>query len=89
MVGIALLLLVIAFNFTGYLLPWDQLAYWAVTVGTSLLDYLPLAGSAVSGFLLAGPEVGQGALRNFYAIHVTVLPIHPRHSDVVSFLEGP
>jgi len=74
LVGIALLLLVIAFNFTGYLLPWDQLAYWAVTVGTSLLDYVPVLGSAVSGFLLAGPEVGQGALRNFYAIHVAVLP---------------
>ena len=74
MVGIALLLLVIAFNFTGYLLPWDQLAYWAITVGTSLLDYVPVMGSAVSGFLLAGPEVGQGALRNFYAIHVAVLP---------------
>ncbi len=74
LVGIMLLLLVIAFNFTGYLLPWDQLAYWAITVGTSLLDYLPLIGSAVSGFLLAGPEVGQGALRNFYAIHVAVLP---------------
>ncbi len=73
-VGIALLLLVIAFNFTGYLLPWDQLAYWAITVGTSLLEYVPLVGSAVSGFLLAGPEVGQGALRNFYAIHVAVLP---------------
>lgn len=74
LVGIALLLLVIAFNFTGYLLPWDQLAYWAITVGTSLLDYVPLVGSAVIGFLLAGPEVGQGALRNFYAIHVAVLP---------------
>ena len=73
-VGIALLLLVIAFNFTGYLLPWDQLAYWAITVGTSLLDYVPLVGSAINGFLLAGPEVGQGALRNFYAIHVSVLP---------------
>ncbi|UCC53948.1 MAG: cytochrome b N-terminal domain-containing protein, partial [Anaerolineaceae bacterium] len=74
LVGLALLLLVIAFNFTGYLLPWDQLAYWAITVGTSLLDYVPLVGSAISGFLLAGPEVGQGALRNFYAIHVAVLP---------------
>lgn len=73
-VGIILLLVVIAFNFTGYLLPWDQLAYWAITVGTSLLDYIPVLGSAVSGFLLAGPEVGQGALRNFYAIHVAVLP---------------
>ncbi|MFN2181824.1 MAG: cytochrome b N-terminal domain-containing protein [Candidatus Promineifilaceae bacterium] len=74
LVGIILLLLVVAFNFTGYLLPWDQLAYWAITVGTSLLSYIPVVGSTISNFLLAGPEVGQGALRNFYAIHVAVLP---------------
>jgi quinol-cytochrome oxidoreductase complex cytochrome b subunit len=73
-IGIVLLLIVVAFNFTGYLLPWDQLAFWAITVGTSLLSYVPLVGTAVSNFLLAGPEVGQGALRNFYAIHVAVLP---------------
>ncbi len=74
-IGIVLLLVVVAFNFTGYLLPWDQLAFWAITVGTSLLGYVPLVGTAVSNFLLAGPEVGQGALRNFYAIHVAVLPV--------------
>jgi quinol-cytochrome oxidoreductase complex cytochrome b subunit len=74
LIGIILLLLVVASNFTGYLLPWDQLAYWAVTVGTSLLSYIPVIGSTISDFLLAGPEVGQGALRNFYAIHVAVLP---------------
>ncbi|HIE56537.1 MAG TPA: cytochrome bc complex cytochrome b subunit [Chromatiaceae bacterium] len=74
LIGLFLLLLVVAFNFTGYLLPWDQLAYWAITVGTSLLYYVPVAGTAVANFLLAGPEVGQGALRNFYAIHVAVLP---------------
>ncbi len=74
LIGIGLLLLVMTFNFTGYLLPWDQLAFWAITVGTSLLSYLPAAGTAVANFLLAGPEVGQGALRNFYAIHVAVLP---------------
>ena len=74
LIGIVLLLLVVAFNFTGYLLPWDQLAFWAITVGTSLLSYVPLVGTAVTNFLLAGPEVGQGALRNFYAIHVAVLP---------------
>ncbi|MCA9928762.1 MAG: cytochrome b N-terminal domain-containing protein [Anaerolineales bacterium] len=73
-IGIVLLLLVVIFNFTGYLLPWDQLAYWAVTVGTSLLAYIPVLGTAVSNFLLGGPEVGQNALRNFYAIHVAVLP---------------
>ena len=72
--GIVLLLMVVAFNFTGYLMPWDQLAYWAITVATSLLGYMPVIGPAVSNYLLAGPEVGQGALRNFYAIHVAVLP---------------
>ncbi|MCA9923689.1 MAG: cytochrome b N-terminal domain-containing protein, partial [Anaerolineales bacterium] len=54
-IGIVLLLLVVIFNFTGYLLPWDQLAYWAVTVGTSLLAYIPVLGTAVSNFLLGGP----------------------------------
>ena len=73
-VGIFLLLMVVAFNFTGYLLPWDQLAFWAVTVGTSLLGYIPVIGAPVSDFLLGGPEVGQATLRNFYAIHVAVLP---------------
>ncbi len=73
-VGIILLLLVVSFNFTGYLLPWDQLAYWAVTVATSLIGYLPIIGGALTTFLLGGPEVGQATLRNFYAIHVAVLP---------------
>ncbi|NTU84344.1 MAG: cytochrome bc complex cytochrome b subunit [Chloroflexales bacterium] len=72
--GLGLLLLVLAFNFTGYLLPWDQLAFWAITVGTGLLDYIPVLGKAVATFLLGGPEVGQAALRNFYALHVAVLP---------------
>jgi quinol-cytochrome oxidoreductase complex cytochrome b subunit len=73
-IGVGLLLIVLASNFTGYLLPWDQLAYWAITVSTNLLGYIPLIGQAISRFLLAGPEVGQGALSNFYAIHVVVLP---------------
>jgi quinol-cytochrome oxidoreductase complex cytochrome b subunit len=75
LIGIALLLLVLASNFTGYLLPWDQLAYWAITVSTSLIGYIPKVGNMLSGFVLAGPEVGQGTLRNFYAAHVAVLPI--------------
>jgi quinol-cytochrome oxidoreductase complex cytochrome b subunit len=75
LVGMGLLVLVLALNFTGYLLPWDQLAYWAITVSTSLIGYLPLVGEALSRLLLAGPQVGQGALSNFYALHVAVLPI--------------
>lgn len=75
LIGIALLVLVLASNFTGYLLPWDQLAYWAVTVSTSLIEYIPRVGTVISNFVLAGPTVGQGTLRNFYAVHVLVLPI--------------
>jgi quinol-cytochrome oxidoreductase complex cytochrome b subunit len=75
LIGIALLVLVLASNFTGYLLPWDQLAYWAVTVSTSLIEYIPRVGTMLSNFVLAGSAVGQGTLRNFYAVHVAVLPV--------------
>ncbi|MEJ2209828.1 MAG: cytochrome b N-terminal domain-containing protein [Anaerolineae bacterium] len=75
LIGTCLLVLVLALNFTGYLLPWDQLAYWAITVSTSLIGYLPLIGTQASRFVLAGSQVGQGALSNFYALHVAVLPI--------------
>jgi quinol-cytochrome oxidoreductase complex cytochrome b subunit len=73
--GITLLLLIVAANFTGYLLPWDQLAYWAVTVGTSLLDYIPLVGGALTSLLLGGPEVGAATLTNFYGLHIAVIPL--------------
>jgi quinol-cytochrome oxidoreductase complex cytochrome b subunit len=73
--GVILLLLVVAANFTGYLLPWDQLAYWAVTVGTSLLSYIPLFGEAIARLLLGGPEVSAATLTNFYGLHVAVIPL--------------
>ncbi len=75
MVGVALLLLVLGANFTGYLLPWDQLAYWAITVSTSLLSYIPAAGIGLRSLLLGGYTVGQGALSNFYALHVVFIPL--------------
>lgn len=74
MIGVGLLVLVLLFNFTGYLLPWDQLAYWGITVVTSLISYIPLIGQQISRAVLAGNEVGQGALSNFYALHVAGLP---------------
>ncbi len=73
--GLGLLLLVVGANFTGYLLPWDQLAYWAVTVGSSLLSYLPLIGEPLRNFLLGGPEVGAATLTNFYGMHVAIIPL--------------
>lgn len=74
-VGIVFFILILIFNFTGYLLPWDQLSYWAITVSMSLVASVPVAGQYLNQLLLGGPEVGQGALSNFYALHVAVLPV--------------
>ena len=73
--GVVLLLLVVAANFTGYLLPWDQLAYWAVTVGASLIGYIPLVGEGLSQLIIGGPEVGAATLTNFYGLHVAIIPL--------------
>ena len=73
--GLGLLLLVVLSNFTGYLLPWDQLSYWAVTVATSLLSYIPLAGEPIRKVLLGGAEVGQPTLTNFFNLHTGVIPL--------------
>jgi len=74
-IGMMLLLLVVAANFTGYLLPWDQLAYWAITVGTSLLDYVPIVGDDLTLLILGGSEVGGATLRNFYGLHLAIVPL--------------
>jgi quinol-cytochrome oxidoreductase complex cytochrome b subunit len=74
-IGVLLLLVTLAFSFTGYLLPWDQLSYWAVTVGTNLVHYVPLIGGRLQDLLIGGPQVGQTTLLRFYALHVAVLPL--------------
>lgn len=74
-IGVFLLLLTLRASFTGYLLPWDQLAFWAITVGTSVAGYEPLMGATIKAFLLGGPEVGQEALTRFYALHVMLIPM--------------
>ena len=74
-IGLGLLFLVVLSNFTGYLLPWDQISYWAITISTSLLDYVPWAGSTVKGWILGGSEPGAATLMNFYAIHTAIIPI--------------
>ena len=73
-VGVILLILTLGASFTGYLLPWDQLAFWAITVGTSVASYEPLMGNTIKKILLGGPEVGQAALTRFYGLHVMVIP---------------
>lgn len=74
-IGVVLLVLTLLLSFTGYLLPWDQLAFWAVTVGTSMASYVPIIGTDVQGVLLGGPTVGSAALLRFYVLHVAVLPL--------------
>jgi quinol-cytochrome oxidoreductase complex cytochrome b subunit len=73
-VGVILLLLTLAASFTGYLLPWDQLAFWAITVGTSVASYAPGLGEIIKFILLGGPEVGQESLTRFYGLHVMIVP---------------
>jgi quinol-cytochrome oxidoreductase complex cytochrome b subunit len=74
-VGVLLLLLTLAASFTGYLLPWDQLSYWAVTVGSNMIEHAPLIGKPVQQFLLGGSEVGAASLLRFYVLHIAVIPI--------------
>lgn len=72
--GLALLFLVVFLNFTGYLLPWDQLAYWAITVSTNILGYLPLVGESLRTMIVGGKELNAGTLQMFYTFHTAVLP---------------
>jgi menaquinol-cytochrome c reductase cytochrome b subunit len=73
-IGVVLLVLTLLMSFTGYLLPWDQLAYWAVTVGTAMAGFVPVIGGTVEEILLGGPTVGSATLLRFYVLHVAVLP---------------
>ncbi|KAA3644266.1 MAG: DUF4405 domain-containing protein [Chloroflexi bacterium] len=73
-IGVFLLVLTLGSSFTGYLLPWDQLSYWAITVGTNIAGYAPVAGDITRELLLGGPEVSQNTLIRFYTLHVALLP---------------
>lgn len=74
LVGCALLAMVLAASFSGYLLPWDQRAYWAITVSTSLVSYVPWIGEGLRRALVGGDGVGGATLRIFHALHTSVLP---------------
>ncbi len=73
-IGVVLLALTLLMSFTGYLLPWDQLAYWAVTVGTEMAGYVPFIGEQVKAMLLGSSTVSSATLLRFYVLHVAVLP---------------
>ena len=72
-VGVVLLFTTILLSFTGYLLPWDQIAYWAITIGTNMGGYVPLFNTPINRMLLGGLEVGQNTLLRFYVLHIMVL----------------
>lgn len=72
--GVALLLIVVGFGFTGYLLPWDQKAYWATTVGTRIAAVTPLIGEWVLRVMRGGAELSAVTLARFFGVHVWMLP---------------
>jgi quinol-cytochrome oxidoreductase complex cytochrome b subunit len=85
-VGVVLLVVTLLLSFTGYLLPWDQLAYWAITVGTNMVSAAPLIGhegpfaltdkyNDIRFMLLGGTEIGGNALLRFYVLHIAFLPL--------------
>ncbi len=73
-IGLFLLFLLLSSNFTGYLLPWDQLAYWAVTICTSMLGYIPFCGQWLQELFRGGAEIGPATLANFFVLHVAFIP---------------
>jgi ubiquinol-cytochrome c reductase cytochrome b subunit len=74
LIGVLLLLIVLGFGFTGYLLPWDQKAYWATVVGAKIASTVPFIGEAIGRILRGGEEVGAVTLARFYAVHTIWLP---------------
>ncbi|MCP5113542.1 MAG: cytochrome bc complex cytochrome b subunit [bacterium] len=74
-IGLVMLVVTLFLSFTGYLLPWDQLAFWAVTVGTNIAQAVPLVGEGVRFFLLGGNEINQNTLIRFYVLHCVFLPL--------------
>ncbi len=73
-IGVLLLVITFLLSFTGYLLVWDQLAFWAITVGTNMAGATPFIGEQVRQLLLGAGEVGGEALLRFYVLHIVLLP---------------
>lgn len=73
--GVILLAITAWLSFTGYLLPWDQLSYWAVTVGTSITESGPIVGPTLNLVMRGAPDIGMGGLLRFYLQHVILFPL--------------
>src|ERR1700720_914000 len=74
-VGVVLLIITLLLSYTGYLLPWDQLAFWAITVGSNLLSSVPVLGAKMRFLMLGGNTVNANALLRFYVLHCVILPL--------------
>ena len=74
-IGVLLLLLTLLLSYTGYLLPWDQLSFWGVSVGTNMVKAMPWIGPKIRFLLLGGNIVGANALLRFYVLHCVALPL--------------
>jgi len=75
LIGLGMLLLILLSGFTGYLLPWDQISYWAITICTEMLAYMPGIGQTLQRVVLGGTEIGSATVINFYALHIIVVPL--------------
>jgi quinol-cytochrome oxidoreductase complex cytochrome b subunit len=74
LVGIGLFLTTLGMGFTGYLLPWHQMAYWATTVGTQIAGTVPFLGEFILKTLRGGPDLSALTLQRFFAAHIWMLP---------------
>jgi len=74
-IGVVLLIFTLLLSYTGYLLPWDQLAYWAITVGSNIMSAVPVMGQKVRFLMLGGNTVNANALLRFYVLHCVILPL--------------
>jgi cytochrome b6 len=74
-IGVILLLVTLFLSYTGYLLPWDQLAFWAITVGSNILSAVPMLGHKIRFLMLGGNTVNANALLRFYVLHCVILPL--------------
>ena len=88
--GVILLVVTLFLSFSGYLLPWDQLAYWAVTIGTSMAEAVPpkLVGETVNLLARGAPDIGANGLMRFYLLHVFFLPADPFPLLLCALLQG-
>src|SRR3984893_18375423 len=74
-IGVVLLIVTLFLSYTGYLLPWDQLAFWAITVGSNILSAVPVLGQKIRFLMLGGNTVNANALLRFYVLHCVILPV--------------